>query len=151
LQQFGVITIDAVLAGQSGERQIQRHAKLGPELLGEVGNKDRAGKESRKLRPSVMKIKIHCADAEERNRKIKRASIHQAGDPRLDALRILVHYNARVVFLPQRPQSMVRVAEHRVVRSMFSGEGGTEVRRVDDVIRKLHRPLQHKIAPGSIQ
>src|SRR5579863_6986066 len=91
LLQFRVIAVDAVLAGQAVQRQIQRESEPGPELLGKVGNQDGPGKESRKLRAGVVKIKIYFTDAEEWNRKVERASVHRAGNQSLDALHTLVH------------------------------------------------------------
>src|SRR5580658_3943097 len=80
LLQFGVVAVDAVLAGQTVERQIQGQTELGPVLLGEVGNQDGSGKESGKLRAGVSEIEIGNADAEKRNGKVERASVHRAGN-----------------------------------------------------------------------
>ena len=73
-----------------------------------------------------MKIKVHGAGAEERNRKVERASVHRASNNRLDPLRILVHYNPLAAFHSQRPQSLVGIAEHRVGGTMLSRQRGTE-------------------------
>src|SRR5579872_1887610 len=120
LQQFRIVAVNPILAGQSRERQVKSHAELGPELFRQVGDQDRPRKKGRKLRSGVMKIKIHRAGAEERNRKVERASIHRASNHRLDALRILLYYHPLTAFYSQRAQSLVGIAKHRVPRSMLS-------------------------------
>src|SRR5580658_7584401 len=99
----------------------------------------------------MMKIEICDADTEKRNGKVERASVHRTSNQCSDALDILVHQNTLAVLLRQRPQSIVGVAEHFVVRTVLGRERAAELRAVDDVVRELHRSLEHEITSGCIQ
>src|ERR1039458_935031 len=103
--QFRVAAVDAVLAGQSGERQVPCQAELGPVLLREIGDQDGSGKESRKLRAGVPKIEIGDADAGKRNGIVERASVHGPANQGPYARLLLLDQDALVAFDFQRPQS----------------------------------------------